>query len=32
MVKNDNLWLKFNQSMQCIVQLMVKFNYWLKHG
>ena len=31
MVKNDNLhvWLKFNQSMQCIVQLMVKFNYWL---
>jgi hypothetical protein len=29
MVKNDNLWLKFNQSTQCIVQLMVKFNYWL---
>jgi hypothetical protein len=23
MVKNDNLWLKFNQSMQCVVQLMV---------
>jgi len=23
MVKNDNLWLKFNQSTQCVVQLMV---------
>jgi len=32
MVKNDNLWLKFNQSTQSVVQLMVKFNYWLKHG
>ena len=32
MVKNENLWLKFNQSTQCVVQLMVKFNYWLKHG
>jgi hypothetical protein len=24
MVKNDSLWLKFNQSTQCVVQLMVK--------
>ena len=23
MAKNDNLWLKFNQSTQCVVQLMV---------
>jgi hypothetical protein len=29
---NDNLWLKFNQSTQCVVQFMAKFNYWLKHG
>jgi hypothetical protein len=32
MVKNDSLWLTFNQSMQCVVQFMVKFSYWLKHG